>query len=117
MDLKVRKYLEDIRLSIEEIESFLQQRPRQYKVFVEDHMFRNAIERQLGIIGEAVSQILKIDSGINITYAHKIRSTRNYIIHSYDTLDLPTLWSIVINHLPLLKVEINSLLENQEEDN
>ena len=112
MDRTQKKYLEDIRLAIEEIESFLQQRPKQFKVFVDDHMFRSAIERQLGIIGEAVSKILQLNSDIEISHARKIRNTRNYIIHAYDTLDLPTLWSIVINDLPKLKEEVKTLLDS-----
>lgn len=97
-------------LSILEIESFLQQRPRQYQVFLEDSMFRSAIERYLGIIGEAISQILKISPNINITEAKNIRSTRNYIVYAYDTLEPHIIWNIVINDIPKLKEEVESLL-------
>ena len=34
-----------------------------------------------------------------------------YIIHGYDSLSADILWSIVINHLPKLKEEVQSLLE------
>lgn len=61
MDRKIKKYLEDIMLAIGEIELFLSQRPRQYQVFLDDHMFRSALERQVGIIGEAMSKILQIE--------------------------------------------------------
>ena len=77
----------DIKTAIGEIELFLTQRPKQYQVFIEDHMFRSAIERQIGIIGEAMSQILKLDSKIPIENAKNIKGTRNYIIHAYDTLE------------------------------
>lgn len=46
MDRKIKKYLEDIMLAIGEIELFLSQRPKQYQVFLDDHMFRSALERQ-----------------------------------------------------------------------
>lgn len=62
------------------------------------------------LIGEAVNNILKIDSDIVISSARKIVNTRNYIIHGYDSLDNEILWSIVINHIPKLKDEIASLL-------
>ena len=61
MDRKIKKYLFDINSAIEEIEEFLVQRPKQYQVFLDDRMFRSAIERQIGIIGEAMAQILKLD--------------------------------------------------------
>ena len=112
MDRAQKKYLEDIRLAIEEIESFLQQRPKQFKVFVDDHMFRSAIERQIGIIGEAMTQILKLEPNIPIENAHKIRGTRNYIIHAYDSLKPHIIWGIVINHLPKLKLEVQALLDS-----
>ncbi|MCH5242643.1 MAG: DUF86 domain-containing protein [Muribaculaceae bacterium] len=110
MDRKLKKYLEDIRLAIEDIESFLAQRPRMYSVFLEDSMFRRAIEREIGIIGEAMNQILKLDPNISITDARKIVGTRNYVIHAYDTLRPDMIWDIVINDIPILKEEVNALL-------
>ena len=110
MDRKLKKYLEDIRLAIEDIKSFLAQRPRMYSVFLEDSMFRRAIEREIGIIGEAMNQILKLDPNISITDARKIVGTRNYVIHAYDTLRPDMIWDIVINDIPILKEEVNALL-------
>ena len=112
MDRNIRKYLYDIKTAIGEIELFLTQRPKQYQVFIEDHMFRSAIERQIGIIGEAMSQILKLDSNILIENAKNIKGTRNYIIHAYDTLEPHIIWGIVINDLPKLKLEVQALLES-----
>lgn len=113
MDRKVKKYLEDIMLAIGEIELFLSQRPRQYQVFIDDHMFRSAIERQVGIIGEAMSRILSLVPDISITNARNIKGTRNYIVHAYDSLQPYTIWGIVINDIPKLKEEI-ALLLNEE---
>ena len=112
MDRNIKKYLEDIILAIQEIEEFLEQRPRQFQIFLEDTMFRRAIERDISIIGEAVTKILQLDSNIEISNARKIKGTRNYIVHSYDTLDEATIWGIVINHLPKLKLEVQNLLNS-----
>lgn len=54
MDRTIKKYLHDILLAIEEIEFFLSQRPRQYQVYLDDLMFKRAIERNISIIGEAM---------------------------------------------------------------
>lgn len=113
MDRKVKKYLEDIMLAIGEIELFLSQRPRQYQVFLDDHMFRSAIERQVGIIGEAMSRILSLVPDISITNARNIKVTRNYIVHAYDSLQPYTIWGIVINDIPKLKEEIVLLLNEE----
>ena len=112
MDRKINKRLNDILIAISEIESFLEQRPREFQVFVEDHMFRNAIERQVGIIGEAVAQILQVDPNIQISEARDIRATRNFLIHSYDTIRIDMIWGIVINDLPKLKLEVQALLDS-----
>lgn len=34
------------------------------------------------------------------------------IIHAYDSLDDTLVWAIVVNHLPALKSEVKTLLEN-----
>ena len=112
MDRNIRKYLFDIKTAIGEVELFLTQRPHQYQVFIEDHMFRSAIERQIGIIGEAMSQLLKLDPNIPIENAKNIKGTRNYIIHAYDTLEPHIIWGIVINDLPKLKLEVHALLNS-----
>ena len=113
MDRKVKKYLEDIMLAIGEIELFLSQRPRQYQVFLDDHMFKSAIERQVGIIGEAMSRILSLVPDISITNARNIKGTRNYIVHASDSLQPYTIWGIVINDIPKLKKEIVLLLNEE----
>lgn len=41
---------------------------------------------------------------------HSIVDARNYIIHGYDSLSVDILWSIIINHLPILEEEVKHLL-------
>ncbi len=110
MDKAITKYLVDIKQAIADIEYFTTQRPRQYTVFCEDLMFRSAIERKIGIIGEAMTKILQIEPSIPITNARKIKGTRNYIVHAYDSLSPEMLWGIVINDLDTLKKEVMNLL-------
>jgi len=37
---------------------------------------------------------------------------RNLVIHSYDSISDENIWSIVINNLPALKIEIQQLLDD-----
>lgn len=69
------------------------------------------MERNIEIMGEAMNRILKIKPDIPITSARKVVDTRNFVIHAYDSLKPDILWAIVINHLPLLKEEVEALLE------
>lgn len=84
---------------------------RLYETFENDIVFRKFIERNIEIIGEAMNRVLKIQPEIEITAARKVVDTRNYVIHAYDSLKPDILWAIVINHIPVLKVEINRLLK------
>jgi len=111
MDDREKKYLEDILIAIDEIDVFFETLPKRYDVFVNSLLLRRGVERNIEIIGEAMSRILKSDSKISITNARKIVDTRNYVVHGYDTVTVDILWSIVVNHLPPLKNEIEGLLK------
>lgn len=111
MDRALIKYLKDIEMSINDIENFVSRNQRQYEVFLNDKMFRMAVERCIVIIGEALNQALKLDSTLPITDSRKIVGTRNYVVHAYDSLRPDMLWGIVINRLPKLKEEVTALLD------
>lgn len=77
-------------------------------------MLRNAVERNLEIIGEATNKILQIQPDIAITNSRRIVDTRNKIIHGYDEIEDVNIWVIIINHLPTLKLEVNQLLNQND---
>lgn len=110
MDEKAQKYLYDVLNAVDEINSYFEGHPKLFEVFNLDLMLRRAVERNIEIMGEAMNRILKEVPDIAITNARKIVDTRNYIIHGYDCLSSDILWSIIINHLPLLREEVASLL-------
>lgn len=110
MDNNVEKYLGDVLNAINEIEYFLESRPREYATFCNDLLFRRGVERNIEIMGEAMNQALKLNPTLAITNARKIVDTRNFVIHAYDSLREDILWAIVINHLPKLKSEVQVLL-------
>ena len=116
MRLKIQKYLYDIRASIDSIYEYLGDR-RVFDVYLANKQLRRSVERELEIIGEAVSRILQLNPDIVIDNAKKIVSLRNRVIHAYDSIDNETVWSIVINHLPKLKEDVDNLLEVFNENN
>lgn len=111
MDRKLRKYLQDILSSISEIESFLECRSKEYDTFCNDVLFRRGVERNIEIMGEAMNKALKIDPKLPVTSARKVVDTRNFVIHAYDSLRPDMLWAIVVRHMPLLKEEIERILD------
>ena len=112
MDERVEKWLYDIRLAIEEIESYFDNVEKKYTNFKQNVMLKRAIERNLEIIGEATNRILARNPEIEITNAQKIVRLRNFVIHSYDSISDENIWAVVINNLPVLKKDIDKLLEN-----
>ena len=106
------KYLRDILGSIEQIESYFNLFPRRFDTYCSTPVLQRAIQMNIAIIGEAMNKLLKTNPEINITKARKIVDTRNYVIHGYDSVSNEMIWSIVINHLPLLKAEINEIITN-----
>lgn len=58
-----------------------------------------------------ISKALEDCSRNEITSARRIVDTRNYVIHGYDSVTDDIMWGIVVRHLPLLKAEVDRLLE------
>ena len=73
-------------------------------------MLQDAVERNIATIGEAMKKALDLDETLPISYARRIVGTRNRLIHGYDDIDNIEIWNIIVNNLPVLKSEIESLL-------
>jgi uncharacterized protein with HEPN domain len=110
MDNDIKTWLYDILQSINEVESYYIDRPKKFEEYSTDIRTKRAIERDLEIIGEAVNRILKRDKNFKLENAERIIATRNRIIHGYDKISDDLIWSIVINHLPKLHIEVSNLL-------
>lgn len=110
MNEKVLKCLYDIKLAIDETDSFFINRKKIFDDYKNDILLKRAIERNLEIIGEAVNRILKEEPDFSIKNARKIIGLRNQIIDGYDSVSDENIWGIVINHIPKLKAEINELI-------
>ncbi|MFN6377776.1 MAG: DUF86 domain-containing protein [Flavobacteriales bacterium] len=109
MDDYIYAWLYDIKTSIEEIESYFPS-GKIFHHYHEDLKTKRAVERNIEIIGEAMSRILKIEPQIKISNSRKIVDARNKIIHGYDEISDDVIWGIVVNNLPILKSEVESLL-------
>lgn len=105
------KYLADILQAIELIESFTSD-IEDYNKYISDLKTQSAVERQLGIIGEAVNKFEKLFPDTTLINARKIVGFRNRLIHAYDAIDPSIIWAIIKKHLTPLKKEISDLLNN-----
>ena len=109
MDNYIKTWLFDIVKSIEEIDSYFS-KSKKFETYVSDIRTKRAVERNIEIIGEAMSRILKVDPNIKISHTRKIVDTRNRIIHGYDSVSEDILWGIIIRNLPDLEKEVKELL-------
>jgi uncharacterized protein with HEPN domain len=100
-----KKYLSDILQAVDLIESFTKE-ISDFDNYISDLKTQSAVERQLGIIGEAVSRFEKLFPDITLKNAHKIVGFRNRLIHAYDAIDPSIIWAIIKKHLDPLKNEI-----------
>lgn len=114
MERTVSKTLQDIISAIDEIESFFESRPKRFDIYLSDVCLRRAVERNITIIGEAMNRLLKLSPDVEITSARRIVDTRNYVIHGYDSVTDDIMWGIVVRHLPLLKAEVENMLETTD---
>lgn len=113
MDEKILKWLYDIKFAIEEVDSYFDEKERNFFEYKENVMLKRAVERDLEIIGEAINRILKRDENFidQISNARSIVGLRNQVIHAYDNISNENIWSVLTTHLPKLKKEINELIE------
>ncbi len=77
MDNNIKAWLFDILSSINEIESYFIDTPKMFEIYQNDLRTKRAVERNIEIIGEAMSRILKEHSEIQISNSRKIVDVRN----------------------------------------
>lgn len=77
-----------------------------------DRGFRSAVERELGIIGEAMTQLDKYHPKIaeQINECGNIIGFRNILVHGYDSLNPQTVWNVIETKLDELLVQSQRLL-------
>lgn len=104
-----KKYLSDIVEAIRKIELFTKDTPS-FALYSQDIKTQSAVERQLGIIGEAVNKLDKAASPFDSEVARQIVGFRNRLIHAYDSMDNTIVWAILQRHIPVLKQAATKLI-------
>jgi len=111
MDERILKWLFDVKMAIEEMDSYFQTNEKDFFKYRQNMMLKRAVERNLEIIGEAINRIITRDSSFEqkITNTKAIIGLRNQVIHAYDNISDESIWAVLTNHLPKLKIEIDEL--------
>ena len=77
-----------------------------------DRGFRSAVQRELQVIGEALTQLHRLapETASRISEHRRIINFRNILVHGYDVLKADIVWHIVECKLAVLKREVDELL-------
>ena len=77
-----------------------------------DRAFRSAVERELQIIGEAITQLdgVSPETADQISEHRNIIGFRNVLVHGYATLNPETVWNVITDKLGMLLEQSRSLL-------
>ena len=94
MEDRAKKYLDDILYSIGLIEDFISNTTT-FNEYSDDSKTKSAVERQLGIIGEAANKFDKICQLESLENVSQIVGLRNRIIHAYDNINDSVIWIIL----------------------
>ena len=106
-----KKYLYDVAQAVEIIFRYHLAGVESLADFEASITVQNAVERQIGIIGEAVSRLRQ--QGMTLTNADHIINFRNTLIHQYDQIKISTLWAFT-QRLPALKAEVDQMLASED---
>ncbi len=80
--------------------------------FLSDKKTRDAVERNLEIIGEAANRLPEeIYLKHNSVEWHKIISLRNRLIHGYFNIQKNIIWNVVRDYLPPLQKQLEDILK------
>jgi uncharacterized protein with HEPN domain len=87
-----------------------------FAAYERDAMVRDAVERRLGIIGEALSRVATLEPSLvdRIPELRQIVGLRNRVIHGYDAVDDEIVWDVVQHWLPRLHTPVAELLKEVE---
>ena len=112
MQLEARKYLYDIQKAAGLLDEFVA--GKTFDDYQRDAMLRAAVEREFEIIGEAMTQLARVDEALaaRISQHKRIIAFRNVLIHEYADVDDRLVWGVVEINLPTLIREIDALLED-----
>jgi uncharacterized protein with HEPN domain len=80
--------------------------------YVSDLKTRSAVERQFEIVGEALSQMLKLFPEMQQEFPEvpRVIAFRNYLIHGYASVSNEVVWGILEKDLPALAARVAQLL-------
>jgi uncharacterized protein with HEPN domain len=104
-----RLYLTHILECIDWIESYTREG---YIAFAGSHQIQDAVIRNFEVMGEATRRLSQTvrDAHPEVPW-RQVAGFRDVLIHDYFGIDLDEVWGVVTINLPVLKQQIESILQ------
>lgn len=113
MNRELRLFLQDILDAMDAITEFTQ--GMTFEAFLADRRTRNAVERNLEIIGEATRHVPEtIRAQFPEIEWRKSAGMRDRIIHGYFGIDYWLVWETIQTHIPATRPQIEMVLRTVE---
>jgi len=108
----MRNPQERLRDIIEAIDQIMRYASRGRKAFEEDELVQNWVVRHLQILGEAARALPdSVKKSAPLVPWSKIIGMRHILVHDYFYIDAEVVWEVVEKDLPILRKQIEKVLE------
>lgn len=113
--MRDRMLLQKIVAYCQRIDSNLARYERSFSAFESDYLFQDACCMCVVQIGELVSQLSDETKRRNAVIPWRaIKDTRNFYVHAYGSIDIPSVWDTLVNDIPMLRNACEQMLEQDE---
>ena len=109
--MRDRLILQKIVLYCQRVADNLERYHHDFSAFEQDYLFQDACCMCVVQIGELVSQLSDETKAQNKAIPWRIiKDTRNFYVHAYGAIDIPSVWDTLINDIPALKIACKAIL-------
>lgn len=109
--MRDRIILEKIVVYCERIADNLKRYNHDFSAFESDNLFQDACCMCVIQIGELVTRLSEEVKEQDVSVPWRIiKDTRNFYVHAYGAIDVPSVWNTLINDIPLLKTACENIL-------
>ena len=112
IETRDRIILQKIDIYCQRIADNLVRYQNDFSAFETDYMFQDACCMCVVQIGELVAQLSEdVKSQNSMVPWRIIKDTRNFYVHAYGSIDVPSVWNTLVNDIPVLQTACRNILD------
>lgn len=84
--------------------------------YLSDLFLRSAVERQLFVVGEAITQLRQVDRDLfnALAESRRLVGFRNLLAHGYGSVDDRRVWALIHEELPTTVEQLQHLMKGPD---